>query len=175
MPDAGKIACDEQIFYDSEARVHVPPRERSVGYMFQDYALFPHMNVRRNIWYGVRQRSPRAEEMYRRLMELLKIEHLEKRFTADLSGGEKQRVALARALMAEPQILLLDEPLSSLDNATRLELQAELKKMQALWNIPFILVTHDPEEARAMADQIVFIDRGHRVSPPLAWPEAGLR
>ncbi|MDR3592038.1 MAG: ATP-binding cassette domain-containing protein [Negativicutes bacterium] len=164
-PDAGRIACDGQVFYDGKAGVHVPPRARSIGYMFQDYALFPHMNVGKNIWYGVPQRSPRAEDMYRRLMGLLKIEQLEKRYSGDLSGGEKQRVALARALMAEPKILLLDEPLSSLDITTRLELQAELKKMQALWGIPFILVTHDPEEARAMGDQILFIDKGRQVVP----------
>ena len=145
------------------------PRVRNIGYMFQDYALFPHMSVKKNIWYGVKKYSVHSEEIYRKLMGLLKIEHLEKRFIGQLSGGEKQRVALARALMAEPKLLLLDEPLSSLDNETRLEVQAELKKMQELWNIPFILVTHDADEARAMGDQIVFIDKGRQVAPPLSW------
>jgi len=168
-PDAGKIACDGQVFYDSQTSVHVPPRVRSIGYMFQDYALFPHMSVKKNVWYGVQQRNTHTDEMYRKLMGLLKIEQLEKRYIGQLSGGEKQRVALARALMAEPKILLLDEPLSSLDYATRMELQAELKKMQELWGIPFILVTHDPDEARAMGDQIVFIDQGRQVAPPLSW------
>jgi molybdate transport system ATP-binding protein len=168
-PDAGKVACNGQVFFDSQTNVHVPPQIRSIGYMFQDFALFPHMSVKKNVWYGVKQRNTHADEMYRRLMGLLKIEHLERRYIGQLSGGEKQRVALARALMAEPKILLLDEPLSSLDKATRLELQAELKKMQELWGIPFILVTHDPEEARALGDQIVFIEQGRQVPQPPSW------
>ena len=98
--------------------------------------------------------------MYENLMNLLKIEHLEKRNIAQLSGGEKQRVALARALMAQPRILLLDEPLSALDKATRLELQQELKNMQELWRIPFILVTHDIEEAKMMGDHILYMENG---------------
>ena len=132
-PDDGKIVYDGQVFFDSDTGVFVPPCDRHVGYMFQEYALFPHMNVRKNVWYGVRHHHHEANAMYENLMNLLKIEHLEKRNIAQLSGGEKQRVALARALMAQPRILLLDEPLSALDKATRLELQQELKNMQELW------------------------------------------
>lgn len=172
-PDEGRISCNGKTFYDSQSHIHMPPQARNIGYMFQDYALFPHMNVRKNIWYGVKQHSANADEMYHRLMGLLKIEHLEKRSVSQLSGGEKQRVALARALLAEPKILLLDEPLSSLDNTTRLELQAELKKMHELWGIPFILVTHDPEEARTMGDKILFIGQGKRIAPPPGWSAAG--
>jgi len=162
-PDAGKIMHDGQVFFDSAAGIFVPPRDRQVGYMFQDFALFPHMNVRSNIWYGVRHGDQDAAGMYEKLMCLLKIEHLATRSIAQLSGGEKQRVALARALMAKPRILLLDEPLSSLDRKTRLELQAELRSMQALWKIPFILVTHDSEEAQAMGSQILFLEKGRQV------------
>lgn len=165
-PDEGSIVYDGRVFFSAAGNTFVPPRERSIGYMFQEYALFPHMNVKRNIWYGVKKHNQAADEMYGRLMELLKIEHLAGRYIGQLSGGEKQRVALARALMAEPKILLLDEPLSSLDSATRLELQAELKRMQEIWNIPFILVTHDPDEAKALGHQILYLDKGRQAAPP---------
>ena len=162
-PDAGRIELDGQVFFDSAAGIFVPPRNRHIGYMFQDYALFPHMNVRRNIWYGVKQHDQNTNEMFDKLISLLKIEPLVSRYVESLSGGEKQRVALARALMANPKLLLLDEPLSSLDVDTRQELQAELKEMQKLWEIPFILVTHDPEEAKTMGTQILFLERGRQV------------
>ncbi|MBU2702604.1 molybdate transport system ATP-binding protein [Sporomusaceae bacterium BoRhaA] len=162
-PDGGKICLDNQIFYDSKNATFVPPRERNVGYMFQEYALFPHMNVKKNIWYGVKQGGEQANTMYQRLMKLLKIEQLEKRSIGQLSGGEKQRIALARALMAEPKILLLDEPLSALDQTTRAELQSELKHLQKMWDIPFVLVTHDFAEAQNMGDQILFIHQGKQV------------
>ena len=162
-PDIGRIVCDDQVFFDSDTDVFVPPRDRQIGYMFQDFALFPHMNVRKNIWYGVKYCEQEAAHMYEKLMSLLRIEHLAERNITQLSGVEKQRVALARALMAKPQILLLDEPLSSLDQETRLELQSELRSMQALWKIPFILVTHDPEEAQTMGTQVLFLEKGKPV------------
>lgn len=168
-PDAGTIVYDGQVLFAATDGVFVPPRDRHVGYMFQEFALFPHMNVRKNIWYGVRQRDQEADAMYEKLMSLLKIEHLAKRYINQLSGGEKQRVALARALMAKPRILLLDEPLSSLDQETRLELQTELKEMQKLWDVPFVLVTHDQEEARKMGAQVLFIDKGRQVDRPASW------
>jgi molybdate transport system ATP-binding protein len=162
-PDAGRIEFDGQVFFDSASGIFVPPRNRHIGYMFQDYALFPHMNVRRNIWYGVKQHDQNAKDMFEKLVGLLKIEPLVSRYVDSLSGGEKQRVALARALMANPKLLLLDEPLSSLDVDTRQELQAELKDMQKLWGIPFILVTHDPEEAKTMGTQILFLEQGRQI------------
>lgn len=158
-PDEGEIMLKENVFFSSVRKVFMPPRIRGVGYMFQDYALFPHMSVEKNIWYGVKQRS-RARELYSKLLRLLKIQPLAERGIKRLSGGEKQRVALARALMAEPQILLLDEPLSALDGETRRELQGELKEMQRIWRIPFIMVTHDREEAEKLGDQIIFMRNG---------------
>ena len=163
-PDAGRIVLDGKVFFDAAAGIFAPPRERQIGYMFQDFALFPHMNVQKNIWYGVKQPGEAAQEMYEKLLGLLKIEHLGTRRVGQLSGGQKQRVALARALMAEPKLLLLDEPLSSLDKKTRLELQAELMEMQKLWKIPFVLVTHDPEEAETMGGQVLFLEQGRQVA-----------
>jgi molybdate transport system ATP-binding protein len=168
-PDEGIITYREQQFFSSRHKTFIPPQHRHIGYMFQEYALFPHMDVRKNIWYGVKECKEKANELYEKLMGLLKIEHLASRFVDQLSGGERQRVALARALMTEPSILLLDEPMSSLDTATRMELQAELKRMQGIWNIPFILVTHDPDEARTLGDQFLFIEKGRQVSPSVAW------
>lgn len=158
-PEAGEIINNGRTLFSSESQTFVPANHRRVSYMFQEYALFPHLNVKKNIWYGVKQHNQTAENLYRRLLNLLKIEHLTERFTNKLSGGEKQRVALARALMAEPEILLLDEPLSALDEDTRCQLQLELKQMQKLWNIPFVLVTHDSNEAQALGDKVVFLDR----------------
>lgn len=165
-PDGGRITCNGQTFYSAADRICLPPQNRHVGYMFQDYALFPHMSVRRNIWYGVRRRDNSAAGLYARLINLLKIDHLAERSITALSGGERQRVALARALMTEPGVLLLDEPLSALDSATRLDLQAELKRIQRLWRIPFILVTHDLAEAKALGDNILFLNKGRPASPP---------
>ena len=163
QPDGGRIVNDGEVFFDSTNKIFIPPRQRRIGYMFQDFALFPHMNVYRNIWYGVRDHDQEARQMYEKLTSLLKIGHLAKRSPGQLSGGEKQRVALARALMAQPKILLLDEPLSSLDTETRWEVRNELREMQRIWNIPFILVTHDPDEARFLGDQVLYMQKGRQV------------
>lgn len=162
-PDDGEITLGRETFFSARQRIFMPPRTRGVGYMFQDYALFPHMSVEKNIWYGVKQRE-KAQELYGKLLLLLKIRPLVNRGIKRLSGGEKQRVALARALMAEPKILLLDEPLSALDAETRLELQAELKQLHSIWRIPFIMVTHDRDEAEKLGDQIIFMRQGEKVA-----------
>lgn len=161
-PNAGKIVFNDQVFYDSHENIFLAPQARRVGYMFQDYALFPHMNVKRNIWYGAKKNNDAANVLYEKLLGLLKIDHLVKRRIQELSGGERQRVALARALMAEPNMLLLDEPLSALDQKTRRELQIELKNFQRLWRIPFILVTHDSKEAKTMGDEFFLIKEGRK-------------
>ena len=163
QPDGGRIVNDGEVFFDAAGKIFIPPRQRRIGYMFQDFALFPHMSVYRNIWYGVRDHDREARQMYEKLTSLLKIGHLAERSPGQLSGGEKQRVALARALMAQPKILLLDEPLSSLDTETRLEVRNELREMQRIWNIPFILVTHDPDEASFLGDQILYMQKGRQV------------
>lgn len=169
-PDEGTIISNGTTFFSAKDAIHLPPRMRNVSYMFQDFALFPHMNVKHNIWYGVKVQGQETTDLYEKLLTLLKIEHLPHRAIHQLSGGEKQRVAMARALMAKPQILLLDEPLSALDAQSRYELQDELKKLQEIWNIPFILVTHSPEEAQALGSEVVFLHQGQQVSqPPPSW------
>lgn len=172
-PDAGTIELGNKIFYCSQRGISLPPRSRRTAYMFQDFALFPHLPVKHNIWYGVKNHNDQAQHLYEYLLSLLKIEHLPNRSIHQLSGGEKQRIAMARALMSEPEILLLDEPLSALDADTRQELQEELKQLQALWKIPFIVVTHSREEALALGDHVIFLDKGQKVTePPNAWQQA---
>lgn len=162
-PDSGAISLCEQSLFDSAAKVCLRPQNRKIGFMFQDYALFPHMNVEKNILYGVKKLTAIQQASFHRIMDLFKLSRLAKRYPMELSGGEKQRIALARALMTEPQILLLDEPLSALDNNTRIRLQDELVEIQNIWQIPFILVTHDSNEAKKLGTEIIFMDQGQQV------------
>ncbi len=162
-PDSGFISLGEKTFFSSAANVNIAARKRRIGYVFQDYSLFPHMTVRENILYGAPAGPPRNEGPGLNadgILEMLKIERLQGRYPGRLSGGEKQRVALARALMVEPELLLLDEPLSALDFKTRRELREELRQLQRAWKIPFVLVTHSREEMKVLADDVLFLDRG---------------
>ncbi|MEM2934461.1 MAG: ABC transporter ATP-binding protein [Halobacteria archaeon] len=141
----------------------LPPEQRGIGMVFQDCALFPHLSVYENIAFGLRYRKLERSEVENRVQgiaDLLKISHLLKRIPSSLSGGEKQRVALARALVIQPQILLLDEPLSALDASTREELKMEIKAIVKKLNIPAIYVTHDQQEAFAIADRIAIMNQG---------------
>ncbi|MGI5901125.1 MAG: ATP-binding cassette domain-containing protein [Desulfitobacteriia bacterium] len=160
-PGEGKININERMVFSSQERINLPSRERRVGYVFQEYALFPHMTVKKNTLYGVSGKKralkkQKAEE----ILKMLGIFHLQDRYPQEISGGEKQRVALARALMIEPEIMLLDEPLSALDQETRRELQRELRNIHKQWQIPIVLVTHDLTEAEILGDQIIRIEQG---------------
>ncbi len=168
-PDQGEISLNDNSLFSSAKKISIAPNFRRVGFMFQDYALFPHMNVRKNILYGAPRKFELIKDNYNSLLKLLKISHLTNRRPGELSGGEKQRVALARALLAEPKILLLDEPLSALDDATKSTLKAELKQIQQIWQVPFILVTHSPDEAKELGDNILFMNNGRQVPPPPTW------
>lgn len=159
-PDDGHIELNKRIFFMKKQKP-LPVQKRRVGYLFQDYALFPHMTVEKNIYYGVgKKHSADHSETIRSIIEELGIEHLLSKYPKQISGGEKQRVALTRALATKPQLLLLDEPFSALDQATRLQCHEQLLSLHSKWNIPIILVTHNLEEAQKLGDRILFIERG---------------
>jgi putative spermidine/putrescine transport system ATP-binding protein len=141
----------------------LPPFSRDVNTVFQDYALFPHLNVLRNVEYGLRVKKVPADQTRRRALDALaavRLDGFEKRSPAQLSGGQQQRVALARALVNRPTVLLLDEPLGALDLKLREQMQVELKAIQRDVGITFVFVTHDQEEALTLSDRIVVFDRG---------------
>jgi len=142
---------------------HVPPYARPVNMVFQHYALFPHLNVRKNVAFGLRYQGTRGAEAAGRVTEALErvqLPGLEDRYPHQLSGGQRQRVALARALVLRPQVLLLDEPLAALDQKLRREMQVELKHLQRTLGITFVFVTHDQEEALTMSDRIAVMNAG---------------
>jgi molybdate transport system ATP-binding protein len=166
--DRGHVVMDG-VTWDDGLRKHTPSRRRHVGYLFQDHALFPHLTVEANVAYGL-PRLPR-EERRRRVRAALEAADAVTcvgRSVSQLSGGEAQRVALARALASEPRLLLLDEPLSALDAPTRSRLRTELRRMLERSRIPAIIVTHDRQEALALADQVVVVIDGavRQVGPP---------
>lgn len=168
-PERGVIRCGHETWLDSASDTFISPQKRGVGFLFQDYALFPHLNVASNIGYGLQGLS-RADR-YRRISEMLsliQLSGLERRSPRTLSGGEQQRVALARVLIRKPRFLLLDEPLASLDAVVRESLRRELRRLLRSFGIPCFIVTHDRHEAMALGDQlIVLLDGQVRQSGPL--------
>ena len=160
-PDCGSIRADERVWFDADAGTCLAPQARGIGFLFQDYAVFPHLTVERNIGYGL-GRTPRGDRRrrVRTLMEMLGIPGLEARYPHQLSAGQRQRVALARAVAPRPRLLLLDEPLSALDAPMRQQLRQELRSALAELNTPAIIVTHDPLEAVALADQAAVLCDG---------------
>ncbi len=149
---------------DGKAYDAIPPHKRNIGIVFQDYALFPHRSVEENIAFGLRLRGmarAEIEEKVVRLLDLLQLQALRGRYPSQLSGGQKQRVAIARALAVDPKVLLLDEPLSALDKKLREEMQVELRQLQQRVGITTMFVTHDQEEALALADKVVVMNKGN--------------
>jgi iron(III) transport system ATP-binding protein len=164
-PDAGEIRFDERVVNA------VPPHERGIGMVFQNYALWPHMTVAQNIAYGLKLRKLARDEIAKRIREVLdkvKLSGLEARYPGQISGGQQQRVALARALVLNPKILLLDEPLSNLDAKIRVQVRAEIRKLQKELGITTVYVTHDQEEALTLSDRIAVFNEGRvfQVGPP---------
>jgi len=171
QPVAGKIYLEKELVFSRERDISVPPYKRRAGMVFQNYALWPHMNVFDNIAYPLRVKGFSKGETRRRVEEILALVHLEgleRRYPHELSGGQQQRAALARALVMEPRLLLLDEPLSNLDARLREELREELKRIQREVGITMIYVTHDQAEAMAIADRIALMERGRliQIGPP---------
>ena len=159
-PDAGQVLLDGEDVTDKE------PYQRNVNTVFQNYALFPHMNVEENIGYGLKLKKKSKQQIHEAVMEALKLVQLEgyeKRMPSELSGGQRQRVAIARSIVNEPKVLLLDEPLGALDLQLRRQMQLELKRLQKKLGITFIYITHDQEEALNMSDRIAVMKDGRFV------------
>ena len=160
-PDRGIIAVDGETLDDTSARAHVPVHRRRIGYVFQDARLFPHLDVRQNLDYGRRMNRLAEDSAQRaRVTDLLDIGNLLDRRPGKLSGGERQRVALGRALLSQPRLLLLDEPLGSLDEERKEEILPYLVRLRDEAGIPMVYVSHDPSEMRKLATQIVMLRRG---------------
>lgn len=160
QPDAGRIVLNETVLYDSISHHHLPSRKRRIGLVFQDHLLFPHISVAGNLAYG--QNGPRKERKRHlcKIAELLKITHLLNRNVTLLSGGEKQRVALGRAILSSPQLLLLDEPFTGLDQELKQQLIPYLKKLYETTRIPMIVVSHSAEEMSQLVEELFFIENG---------------
>jgi len=168
-PDYGRIAVAGKVLFDSSSGINVPARERAVAYLFQDYALFPHLSVEQNIAFGVRNWWQfRTHVAIRRrvedLLDLFELRGLGRAHPWQLSGGQKQRVALARALIRRPDVLLLDEPFAALDPLLRDRMRDELLKTRAAFTVPMLAITHDPEDVSALAQTLVLLEQGNVAS-----------
>ena len=159
-PLRGSIVVNDRVLFSSESRINLPPHLRHVGYMPQDVALFPHMNVRKNLLYG---RHPGVSPDLDRVVGMLEIDRLVDRRVNDLSGGERQRVALGRALMSGPSLLLLDEPLAAVDVPLRRRILPYLQRVRDDLKIPIVYVSHDREEVDELADAVIRLDGGRVV------------
>lgn len=153
--DEGYIEFDGKIYFDSKKKINLPPQKRNIGFVFQQYALFPNMTVYQNLLFVNKDRKKVDE-----ILEIVELSQLKDRYPHQLSGGQQQRVALARALVKNPDILLLDEPLSALDHQIRLKLQDEIKSIQKKVGITTLLVSHDKSEVFRLADRVIMLENG---------------
>ena len=171
-PTEGRITIGGKVVFDSERGINLPPDKRNVGFLFQNYALWPHMTVYQNIAFGLENMKWERKKINDRVQELLtmlRIEQYESRYPNELSGGQQQRVAIARTLAPGPKVLFLDEPLSNLDAKLRMEMRAELKRLHRDTNSTFVYVTHDQQEAMTLSTMVCIIDKGRlqQYAPPL--------
>ncbi len=157
-PDKGKIIVKGKTWFDSDKKINLPPQKRKIGYVFQDYALFPNMTVYKNLEFtlGKGQDKKKVSD----LIEIMELGELQYRKPETLSGGQKQRVALARALVEQPEILLLDEPLAALDIKIRLKLQDYILKVHREFNLTTLLISHDIGEINKLSDHVIFLEKG---------------
>lgn len=158
VADCGRIVVDNEVWFDSDKKINLPPQRRKIGFVFQDYALFPHFSVYKNLAFGLKDK--RKSHKIDEILSLMELENLSHRYPHELSGGQKQRVALARALISNAKILLLDEPLSALDNEMRGILQDEIIRLHRHFGLTTILVSHDISEIFKLSNQIIHIKNG---------------
>ncbi len=159
-PDSGRIVINGHVLFDSEAGIKLLPEQRRIGYVFQDALLFPHLSVERNLFYGARHSSEASAIDAQQVIELLGIGHLLARRPATLSGGEKQRVAIGRALLSNPRVLLMDEPLASLDGERRHEILSYIESLRDRLRIPIVFVSHSVAEVSRLADEVILLSEG---------------
>ncbi len=164
-PDSGRIVLNGRTLFDSDTGIDLPPQERRVAYLFQDYALFPHLTVAQNIAFGLSRgwRNPRRNALppeAARWIEAFGLREIVNQYPAQISGGQKQRVALARALAPKPDIVLLDEPFSALDPALRARMREELRSLQESLDVPMLVISHDPQDVEILGDHVLEIREG---------------
>jgi molybdate transport system ATP-binding protein len=180
-PQFGSVKISDRMVFDTNQSLHLPPEKRNIGFVFQDALLFPHLNVEHNLRYGQRNRVKKSRIIkFSRVVDVLEIGPLLKRHPKNLSGGERQRVGLGRALLSCPDLMLMDEPLASLDDQLKWRILSYLERAVAEWNIPTLFVTHSQAEVRRAADWVIVVNAGHLVctgtpekalgeSTPLTW------
>lgn len=164
-PDSGHIRIQETTFFSDAANIDATPQQRRLAYMSQDYALFPHLTIRQNVAFSLRKgwRNPTKEvrhEEVERWLDAFRLGQLAHQYPQEISGGQKQRAALARALVAQPRLLLLDEPFAALDPGLRAEMRQELDTLLRKIAVPMLLVSHDPEDARLFGDAVISFENG---------------
>ena len=169
-PDQGRIRLNQRTLFDAAQQIDVRPQERNVAYLFQDYALFPHLTVAQNIAFGLQRgcfnlRRPATHPAVKKWLTTFELEALAHSYPRQISGGQRQRVALARALVPEPDILLLDEPFAALDLSLRAHMRRELSELQQRLHVPMLIITHDPADVDALGDA-VFEVRDGRIHAP---------
>ncbi len=158
-PDKGRIVLDGVTLFDSEKKINLPPQKRKVGYLFQQYALFPNMTVEQNIACGVREKEKKTEAV-KEMIRVMELSGMEKKKPNQLSGGQQQRVALARILVNEPEVLLLDEPFSALDSFLRFQLEREVQDIIKRFGKTVVFVSHDPDEVFRISDTVAVMREG---------------